>query len=108
MSGEQASEEPQIAPDRPDLFLDLKAFMEGTGPAAPPRVVATRDDGEALLYAGQVTDLGVIHIALVAQYADGGLLDTRDRRSGKSHPADYRKDLVYICLTGRGQLSSVT
>ena len=51
---QEASEEPQIAPDRPDLFLDLKAFMEGTGPAAPPRVVATRDDGEALLYAGQV------------------------------------------------------
>ena len=51
---EDAADLPEPTADRPDLFLDLKAFMEGTGPAAPPRVVGTREDGESLFYAGQV------------------------------------------------------
>lgn len=47
--------EGQQPDDHPEIFLDLRAFMNGTGPAAPARVVGTRLDGESLFYAGQVS-----------------------------------------------------
>lgn len=40
--------------DRPDLFVDVAALLDGTLPEPPSRLVCRRDDGEALFYVGQV------------------------------------------------------
>lgn len=46
--------EDSLPDDRIDLFVDVATFLAGGAPSAPPRVVGTRSDGEALFYAGQV------------------------------------------------------